>query len=187
MRAEHFLRVLEFMVTQGNHQKHAPAMQQGVQVILDGKALSFVAVDSCATTTVVMLPMGVSGGRGVFFIPFGDVDDILPALRHEKDVKVTVQRSEQPFMPGRACLKINIGDWSEHYLGVFKDAGLPKRSAVHSQHDLTSADIKIAANQLKALKGDVNQYAFTKVAENSYRIDIVNPSFGTKSVSKLIY
>lgn len=187
MRAEHFLRVLEFMVTQANHQKHAPAMQQGVQLILDGRALSFVAVDSGATTTVVMLPMAVSGGRGEFFIPFSDVEDTLPALRHEKDAKVTVQRSEQPFMPGRACLKIGIGDWSEHYLGIFKDAGLPKRSAVHTQRDLNQADIKVAANQLKALKGNVNEYAFTNVSVNAYRIDLVSPGSGTKSVSKLIY
>jgi hypothetical protein len=193
MIAADCLKVLEFMLTQANHAKHAPLTQQGVQVILDGRELSFVAVDSGSTTTVQMQPQRVSGGKGDFFIPFDDLECIFYPLRWECTSKrggtaeVVITRSEQPLVPGRPCLKILIGDASENYFGNFKPGGHPKRSAIHALNDLTVEDIRNAAHSIKALNGREKRYSYKRLEANSYRVELIDPIAGTKSVTKMIY
>lgn len=187
-----FEKVLNFMVSQANHSPTAPSSQQGVQVILNGREVTFVAVDFGSTTTVVMKPQAVSGGVGEFFLPFDELLNFKAPLRFENNAPqngtelVTFSRSMQPMVPHMVALKVNIGAWFESYAGFFKPSGNIRRSAQHALQTITSLEIKTAARSLRNISTG-SGYTWKLNGDNSYVISLQSPIADIKSVNKLIY
>lgn len=187
MIAGNFLRVLEFMASQANHDPYAPALQKGVQVILDRRRVTLISVCTGSTTTVEMLPQAVSGGGGAFFVPFDDIETLLPPLRHDVTAKVTLSLGEQPLAPGRLSLHVSVGDWFTADIGDHKPTGMPKRSAVKATTEITYQMVKTSAGALVVLDDGGRTFGHRKVGDNAFEVFLPAPSFGIKSVVKKIY
>ncbi len=187
-----FQKVIEFMTQPASHDPHSPVVQQGVQVHLDGRQITFVAVKAGATTTVVMRPQAVSGGKGKFVLPFDEIENFIPVLRHENSAPqdgtalVTFSRSVQPLVKNWVSLKINISDWYEGHVGIYREHGFPKRSAGHHNSTFNQEALRTSARTLSALS-DGKGFGWKLERSGEYLIELVKPIAGVKSVSKLIY
>jgi len=187
MLAGDFKKVLEFMVAQANHDPYAPAAQKGIQVILNGRKVSIISVSSCSTTTVELLPQAVSGGGGVFFVPFDDVDTLMAPLGHDSLAGVTLSLGEQPLVKGMLSLHVAVGDWFTADIGHHKPNGLPKHSANKSTSLLDYATVRSRAKVLAELDAGGKIFGHRKVGANRYEVFLLNPAYGIKSVVKKIY
>lgn len=182
MKASVLKAVLDFVFVHANHDPAAPAGHRGVQVILDGKALSFRAVTEGATTVVEMAPQAVSGGKGRFLLSFDDIANLLPPLRSGAHL-VTVARSEQPLTK-KPCVKFFVGDWFEAWVGA--PCTGPDRSAA-SHGPITMRAVKCVGRSLKPLSVGAGFSWSHDEKTNTCTLTIPDPIPGIVSVVKTIY
>lgn len=172
MKASNLQKIIDFM------RNHA---ERGVYAVIEGREVSLVAASECSLTTVDLMPQRVSGGRGIFFVPFDDFYNCRNALRHDDDATVVMARGEQPFVPGCPSFKVTVSDWFEAHLGQMKKAlPVPKKSG----RVMDVAIMKETAHSLRALSVGSS---YSHIIGKTVRVELAEPGFEARRVWKIIY
>lgn len=172
MQAANFQKIIDFM------KAHT---ERGVYIVLDGREVAVVAASECSLTTVQLMPQRVSGGRGVFFVPFDDLYNCRNALRHDGEATAVMSRSEQPLVAGCASLKLSVAEWFEAHIGhIKKSLPVPKKSG----RVMDIALMKETAHSLRPLSNGKN---YSHLIGKTIKVELTEPGFGARSVCKVIY
>jgi hypothetical protein len=189
MRATHFLKVIEFMTANASHDPYAPRVQQGVQVHLNNYVISFVSI-TCGMTTTATTEQRESAGVGSFILPFDDIETFMPTLRDEETRQsragISFVKSIQPYVPGRASLRIQIGDYFEAHLGTLRTGHLPSKSN-ETNGALDSAKAYALASDMRHMGQTNHLLRGEKLPNNGFRVELFHPKYSLKRVQKLIY
>lgn len=171
MKAANMQKIIDFM------RGHA---ERGAYVVIEGREVSIVAASECSLTTVELMPQRVSGGRGVFFVPFDDFYNCRRALGHDDEAPVVMTRSEQPFVAGCASLKLLISDWFEAHLGQIKKLPVPKKSG----RVMDVALMKETAHSLRPLSVGKG---YSHIIGKTIKVELTEPGFEARRVWKIIH
>lgn len=171
MQAANFQKIIDFM------KAHT---ERGVYIVLGGREVTVVSASECALTTVQLMPQRVSGGSGVFFVPFDDLYNCRNALRHDAEATVVMSRSEQPYVAGCASLKLSVSDWFEAHVGRIKKLPVPKKSG----RVMDVALMKETAHSLRPLSVGKG---YSHIIGKTIKVELTEPGFGARSVCKIIY
>lgn len=189
MRASHFLKVIEFMVANANHDPYAPRSQHGVQFRLNGYSISFISI-TCGMTTTATIEQREPLGAWDFILPYDDLDTLMPTLRDEEArqsrAAISFTKSVQPYVPERASLRIQIGDYFEAHLGTLRSGHLPNKSH-ESRGTLDTSQAYALACDLRQMGGPNHLLRGEKLPSNEFKVELLNPKYALKRVQKLIY